>query len=61
MGPMNWTIGGVEIRRFIDIAIWIGVLALMAKRFQTKRQTLISMVIWAVLLVSGVVLVRLLN
>ena len=53
--------GSGEIRGLITAAFWIVVLALMARRYQTKRQTAIALAIWASLVLSGVVLVRLLN
>jgi len=54
-------LASVEIRSLINAAVWIVVLALMARRYQTKRQTAIALAIWASLVISGVVLVRLLN
>lgn len=58
---VSWIAGHPEIRRLIGATIWIAVLALMARRYQTKRHTAIQMAVWALLVLSGVVLVKLLN
>ena len=56
---MRWLASHHEVRRIIvAIVFWIGVLALMARPHQTRKQTALLIAVWALLVIAGVLLLK---